>query len=166
METSYQNYATLPSAIISDGALLTIPLWAISTMVLSETYSLPPIANTTQRAVLPVHNDTVTITAQLVGLERHAWKAALELLAESSKRGTALEAYSQGKVGGLVLVTSLTIRTDMQISSLSFTVNSTKRSCIDVSMTLQHVPRPGYLDKILDLATIGVAMLADIGEYV
>jgi len=60
-------------------------------------------------------DDTVSLTGILVGPERFAWKLALETMAESAKRGSALAAMTGGKVGGLILITSMTIRTDMQV---------------------------------------------------
>jgi len=35
---------TIPSAILSDGGVLLIPLYAVTSMTLSETYHLPPLA--------------------------------------------------------------------------------------------------------------------------
>jgi len=161
--SSFQNYLTLPSLIISDG-VLTVPLWAVTQMSLSQSYHLPVIGATSQKAILPVHDDTISFSGVLVGLERSAWKFALETMAEASKRGTALQTFTGGKVGGLILVSSLTIRTDMQIKSLTFNSSVAKRDSIDVSVTMEHFPQPGMLNKLLDLATVGVSMLGDIGS--
>jgi hypothetical protein len=38
-------------------------------------------------------------------------------------------------------VSGMTVSTDMQITSLSFTHSVTRREVLDVSMTLTHVPR-------------------------
>jgi phage protein U len=157
---SYQRYLTVPSAIISDG-ILPIPLWAVTSMTLSETYHLPPIGSSGAKAIVATHDDTITLSGVLVGAERFAWKFALETLAETAKRGGALEAFTGGAVSGLILITSMTIRTDMQIESLSFTATTAKRDALDVSITLAHMPRPSALGKLLDVASIGVAALAD-----
>jgi hypothetical protein len=162
MASSYQHHLVVPSAIISDG-VVPVPLWAVTTMTLAETYHLPPIGSSGAKAVVATHDDTVTLAGVLVGPERYAWKQALETLAEASKRGSALAAMAGGKVGGLILVTSMTIRTDMQVQSLSFTVSSAKRDAIDVSITLAHMPLPGSLGKLLDVASIGIGALADWG---
>lgn len=159
---SYIAYPNVPSAVISDG-ILTVPLWAVSTMVLTETYHLPPIGSSGAKAVVDSHDDTVQLTGVLVGVERYAWKLALETLAEASKRGGALAGFTGGKVGGLVLITSMTIRTDMQVQTLTFTASATKRDAIDVSITLQHMPLPSALGKLLDAASVGVGALADWG---
>jgi phage protein U len=160
MAGSFVDYLNIPSAVISDG-ITTVPLWAVTSLQLSETYQLPPIGTTTQRAVVSVHDDSVSLSGVLVGPERYAWKLALETLAEASKRGSALAAMTGGKVGGLILVTSMTIRTDMQVQSLSFTASSAKRDALDVSISLAHLPLPSALGKLLDMASVLVGGLAD-----
>lgn len=159
---SYQNYLTIPSAIISDG-VLPVPLWAVTSIQLAETYQLPPIGTTGIKAVVATHDDKITLSGLLVGAGRYGWKLALETMAESSKRGTALASFTGGKVSGLILVTSMTIRTDMQIESLTFTASSAKRDAIEVSIVMVHMPLPGALGKLLDVASLGVAALSDIG---
>jgi phage protein U len=160
MPQSTLIYSNIPSAILSDG-VVTIPIWSVSTISLSETYHLPPVGPAGSRAIVATHDDTVTLSGVLVGPERHAWKLGLENLADSSKRGSALAAMTGGRVGGLILITSMTIRTDMQVQTLTFTASSAKRDTLDVSMTLVHMPLPGALGKLLDLASLGVAALAD-----
>ncbi|HET8922550.1 MAG TPA: hypothetical protein VFN26_06090 [Candidatus Acidoferrum sp.] len=162
MAKSFQSYLTIPSAILSDG-IITIPLWAVTMMSLSESYHLPPIGSSGAKAAVAVHDDTVTLNGVLVGPERFTWKLSLETLAESSKRGTALGGLTGGKVSGLILVTSMTIRTDMQIQSLQFSASSSKREVLDLSMTLAYMPLPGGLGKLLDLASLGIGALADFG---
>lgn len=160
--SSFQDYLTIPSAIVSDG-LLPIPLWAVTAMTLSQSYHLPPIGTSGSRAIVGSHDDTISLSGVLVGAERYAWKFALETMAEASKRGTSLEAYSQGALSGLILVTSMTIRTDMQIQSLAFSVSASRRDALNVTISMMHLPRPGALAKLLDLASVGVAALADWG---
>lgn len=162
MSTSFQEYATVPSAVISDGAL-TVPLWAVTTMTLSETYQLPPIGSTSVKAAVAVHDDTISLSGVLLGPERYIWKQALETLAEVSKRGGMISSLSGGQIAGLVLITSMTIRTDMQVQTLSFTASSGKREAIDVSVSLAYTPLPGPLGKLLDVASLGVGALADLG---
>lgn len=160
---SFLLYANIPSAIISDG-VVTIPLWSVTSMSISESYSLPPIGSSGSRAIVATHDDTISMSGVLVGEERFTWKFLLETLAEASKRGSAIEAWTMGAVTGLVLVTALTIRTDMQIQQLSFSVSSARNQVIDVTMSMKHMPRPGGLGKLLDLASIGVAALGDWGS--
>jgi len=157
---SFQQLLAIPSAIIADGPI-TVPLWAVTAMTLSESYHLPPIGTRGVRAVIGTHDDTITLSGVLVGAQRYAWKLGLETLAESGKRGSFLARTTGGKVSGLVLVTSMTIRTDMQIQSLSFTASAARRETIDVSITLAYLPLPSALGKLLDAASLGVAALAD-----
>lgn len=154
---------TKPSAIISDG-IVTIPLYAVAAMSLNETYHLPPIGSSGMRAIISTHDDTISLTGVLVGPERYAWKMSLEQLAEASKRGSALSSFTGGRFSGLILVTSMTIRTDMQVQSLGFRVSATKRGAIDVSLSMVHAPLPSALHKLLDVvnvAALGIASLAD-----
>ena len=158
--SSAQDYFTIPSAIVSDG-IVPIPLWAVTAMTLSETYQLPPIGSTGAKAVIATHDDTLSLSGVLLGPERFAWKLALETLAEASKRGSALARFSNGRLSGLIVVTSMTIRTDMHIQSLSFTATAAKRDALDVSITFAYMPLPSALGKLLDVASLGVGALAD-----
>lgn len=151
-----------PSVILSDG-VVTIPIYAVNQISLSETYHLPNIGATSVRSVVSTHDDTVSLSGLLVGPERFTQKFALELLAESSKRGTALEGLTHGAVSGLVLITSLTVRTDMQVQSLTFTASAGRRDVIDLAMTLAYMPRPGVMAKLLEGANLGVQALRDLG---
>lgn len=160
--SSYQRYGVPPSAILSDG-IVPILLYAVTTMSLTETYHLPPIGSTGARAIVSTHDDTITLSGLLVGELRYTWKLALETVAESSKRGgTKLLGFGP-KMNGLILVTAMTIRTDMQVQSLSFSVSTARRHVIETSMTLAYMPLPGALGKLLDVASLGVAALADAG---
>jgi phage protein U len=157
---SFQRYFPVPSAVISDG-IVTVPLWAVTSLSLSETYHLPPIGSAGAKAAVSTHDDSVTLSGVLIGPERFAWKLALETLAEAGKRGSAIATVSGGAVSGLILVTALTIRTDMQIQTLTFTASAAKRAALDVSIALAHMPLPGALGKLLDVASLGVAALAE-----
>lgn len=151
---------SIPSAVLADG-LMFIPLWAVSSMAVSESYHRPPLGSSFARQLVDTHDDTLTLSAALVGWDRFLWKEYLEIIAESSLRGSMLEKMSGGKAGGLILVTSMTIRTDLYMQSLSFTASATRRDVIDVSMTLIHLPRPGLLAQVLDLAAVGVGTLTE-----
>jgi hypothetical protein len=157
---SFLNEQTMPSAIISDG-VLTVALWAVTSISLNESYRLPPIGSSGAKALVATHDDTVSLTGVLVGEDRFAWKLALENLADVGKRGSAIGALTGGKQSGLVLVTSMTIRTEMQIQSLSFSSSAARRDAIDVSISMAHMPLPGAIGKLLDMATIAVPALTD-----
>jgi hypothetical protein len=111
--------------------------------------------------VVATHDDTVSLSGLLVGSERFLLKLALEALADASKRGSALAAATGGQVSGLILVTAMTIRTDMQVQSLSFTASAARKDVLEVSISMAHMPLPGALGKLLDLASLGVSSLAD-----
>lgn len=160
MAASFQKYANVPSAILSDG-LIPIPLWAVTTMQLSEKFHMPAIGQSGSRAIASVHDDSVQLTGLLIGPERYVWKLALEQMAEVGRRGSALAKFTGGKVSGLVLVTSMTIRTDMQIEDLTFTASAAKRDTLDVGIRLVHMPLPGPLSKLLDVVSLGIGALAD-----
>ena len=68
--------------------------------------------------IVAAHDDTISLSGLLVGPQRFTFKFMLETMADLSKRGTAIERITRGGVSGLTLVTSMTIRTDMQIQSL------------------------------------------------
>jgi hypothetical protein len=157
---SFQTFLAIPSAILSDG-IITVPLWAVTAMTLSESYHLPPIGSTGIRAVIGTHDDTMTLSGVLVGPTRSAWKLGLETLAESGKRGSFLARRTGGKLGGLILVTALTIRTDIQIQSLSFSISAAKRDALDVSISLAHLPLPSAQSKLLVYGSAAVAALGD-----
>jgi hypothetical protein len=55
----------------------------------------------------------------------------------------------------------MTIRTDLQVQSLSFSASAGKRGVIDVSIGLVHMPLPGSLTKILEVGSLGIGALAD-----
>lgn len=155
---------TLPSAIISDGtSLMTIPLYAVSTISLNEAYHLPPIGATGSRALVSTHDDTLSLNGLLVGPERFRQKVQLETLAETGRRGSALQLATGGRVSGLIVVTSLTIRTDMHVQSLSFTASAGRREVLDVAISFIHLPLPGALAKLLDVASLAVTSLTDWG---
>lgn len=162
MPESFQRYQAIPSAVIHDATLTTIvPLYAVNTMTLTESYHLPPVGSSTARAIVATHDDTLTLTGLLVGPERFAQKFTLERLAESSKRGGFLGAGGNGTLTGLVVETAMTIRAEMQVQSLTFTASAARRDVLEVSVTMQHMPLPGALGTLLDAASVRVAALAD-----
>jgi hypothetical protein len=160
MPASFQHDLTLPSAVVSDG-LVSVPLYAVTSMTLGESYHLPPIGSSTARAIVASHDDTLSLNGLLVGPERFESKLLLEDLAESSKRGGFITTATSGRVTGLIVVTSMTIRTDMQVQNLTFTVTAGRREVIEVALVMQHMPLPSVLGKLLDAASLGVGALAD-----
>ena len=158
--SSYQSYLHTPSAILSDG-IVPVPLWSVTQMTIEETYFLPQIGGTSRKAAVASHDDTIALTAVLLGPERFIWKLALENLAEASRRGTALSKLTHGAVGGLILISSATIRTDLAVTGLTITISATRREALDVSLRMAHLARPGSLAKLLDVASVGIGALTD-----
>jgi hypothetical protein len=160
---SFHFYEGMPSAILTDG-LVPVPLYAVTAMTLTETYQLPPIGSSAARALVDTHHDTISLTGLLLGKERFAWKLALETIAESSKRGGAGITAGLSALGldisGAILVTALTIRTDLQVQSLTFAAAAAKRDAIDVTIQLAHMPPPGARSKLLDMASVAISTLA------
>jgi phage protein U len=161
MSASFQFEAGKPAAIVSDGRLL-VPIYGVTSLTLSESYHLPPIGSSGVKAIVGTHEDTISLSGMLVGAERFQQKLDLEHLADVGKRGSFVAAVSAGRINGLILVTAMTIRTDMQIQSLSFAATAAKRDVLDVSISLEHMPLPGPLGKLLDVAQVGVGGLKDV----
>lgn len=161
MVSSYQDYLRTPSAVLFDG-YLPVPLWAVSSMSIEASYALPQVGGGTQRVALPAHDDSISLTAVLLGPERFAWKTALENAAEASRFGTALSPKRAGLGSGLALVTAATIRTNLAVQSLSFSLTAARQDTIDVTMRLLHLPPPGSRARLLDTASLAVGALADV----
>lgn len=162
-ERSFHYYDGMPAAVITDG-LVPVLLYAVTAMTISETYQLPPIGSSASRVLVDTHHDTITLSGLLLGQERFVWKLALETIAESGRRGgagitAALSALGMD-ISGVILITAMTIRTDMQIQSLTFGATAARRDAIDVTVTLAHLPPPGARSKLLDMASVGVSSLA------
>jgi hypothetical protein len=162
VSNSYQRFDAIPAAILFDG-VVPLPIYAVTQMTLTEQYHLPPIGSKGARAIVSTHDDTISLTGLLVGPTRYAMKALLETMAETSKRGTKLFVVGPA-MSGLVLVTAMTIRTNMQITKLTFGATTAKRQTLDVGIELAYVPPPPSLTgKLLDLASVAVGALADAG---
>jgi hypothetical protein len=156
----FEPYLHTPSAVLSDG-IVPVPLWAVTQLSLDSTYFVPQVGGTRRRVAVVSHDDSLSLSAVLLGPLRFTWKVALENLAESSRQGTALSRITDGSQSGLVLITTATIRTDLAVQSLTFSQSAQRRDTLDVTMRLLHLPRPGSLAKLLDVSSIGVGALTD-----
>lgn len=154
------EFQQLPAALIVDLPLF-IPLFAVSRLTLTEAYSLPPVGANAYRTATTASTDTVSLSALLVGPQRFLWKKDLELLAASSRRGGSLGAWTGGAVGGVILVTRLVTRINMQISDLTFTASAQRRDTLEVSVNLRHVPRPGPVDALVDVGATAAMSTAE-----
>jgi hypothetical protein len=162
MSNSFQRFDAIPAAILFDG-VVPLPIYAVTQMTLTEQYHLPPIGSKGARAIVSTHDDTISLSGMLVGPTRYAMKALLETMAETSKRGTKLFVVGPA-MSGLVLVTAMTIRLNMQITKLTFGATTAKRQTLDVGIELAYVPpASSLLGKLLDLGSVAVGALADVG---
>jgi hypothetical protein len=151
-----EEFLHLPSAVLI-ALPLAVPLFAVSRMALSESYALPPVGAAAFRAATTASTDVVSLTALLVGPQRLLWKKDLEVIAAASRTGSALGFLPDG----ITLVSTLVTRTHMQVTDLSFTVSAQRIDCIEVSVTLRHVPKPGPLDALVDLGATAVSSVVE-----
>ena len=119
------------------------------------------LAATSRRVALPAHDDSIGLSAVLIGPLRMGWKTALENIAEASRYGTVISPKTGGLGTGLVLVSSATVRTNLAVQSLSFSFTAARRDTIDLTMRLVHLPPPGSLTRLIDVTAIGVGALTD-----
>jgi hypothetical protein len=132
----------------------TVPLLLVQSMSVSEGYRIERIAGSSfSQAVAPT-TKTIAIEAMLVGPDRLVLKKELEALALVSRVLVAAAAPALA-VSGIPVVSGLTISLDMQITDLRFHQSVQKRDALDVSLTLQHVPRSSksaIAGEVADLA--------------
>jgi hypothetical protein len=159
--SSFAPYLHTPSAVLFDG-FIPVPLWAVTQLSVASTYSVPAIGGTSRRVALPAHDDTIALSAVLIGPLRLEWKTALENIAEASRFGTVLSPKAGGIGTGLVLVSAATVRTNLAVQSMSFSFTAARRDTIDVAMSLVHLPPPGSFSRLIDVASIGVGVLTDV----
>jgi phage protein U len=155
-ESFWADHPVQPSAILTD-LLVWVPLFAVDRMTLTESYRMPPVGSAGLRAAVGNSEDRVQLSGLLIGEMRFVWKQALELLADLSRRGGSLGMLTGGGVNGLFLVTKLAVKLDMQVTSLTFTASAQRRDALDVSIGLQHVPRPGAQHLLVDLGATAVS---------
>jgi hypothetical protein len=160
MTSSFAPYLHTPSAVLFDG-IVPVPLWAVTQMSIDASYSVPPVGGSNRRVALPTHDDTIALSAVLIGPLRLEWKTALENIAEASRFGTTITPKTGGLGTGLVLVSSATVRTNLAVQSLGFSLSAARRDTIDVTIRLIHLPPPGSLTRLLDISSIAVGALTD-----
>ncbi|MFJ8675623.1 hypothetical protein [Streptomyces sp. NPDC093589] len=150
------EFQSLPAAIITDG-LLAVPLFAVQRLTVTERYTLPPIGTPSFRAAVGNANETASLSALLIGPQRHAWKQGLELMANFAKRGGALGRFTGGKSAGLVLATRMSVRMNMHVTELSFTASSQRLDTTEVTIGLQHVAPPGPVDLLVGAGALAAS---------
>jgi phage protein U len=124
-----------------------VPLFAVTSMTLKESFKLPELGKADKKSQwLGKVEDDVTIDGALIGPDRFFYKAALEVMADLS---ILLNAFVPVPgLGGIVLVSGLTVLTEMQISDLKFTQTSQDFGSIGVSISLKHCPR-GLIGQVI-----------------
>jgi hypothetical protein len=142
-----------------------VPLFYVQNITMSEGYRIERIAGSKFSQAIAPTTKTISIDATLLGRERLLMKKALEVMALTSRAMVAAMAPIFG-VTGIPVVTGFTISLDMQITDLRFTQSVQKRDALDVSITLQYVPRSSLniiLSEALDLALAAGSVAIPIG---
>lgn len=131
-----------------------VPLLYVQSMTINEGYQIQRIAGSKFMQALKPTTKSIAIEAMLIGPERILLKKALEAMALTSRTLVAATAPALA-VTGIPVVSGLTISLDMQITSLRFSQSAQKRDALDVSISLEHVPRSSLtaiLGEVADLA--------------
>jgi hypothetical protein len=134
-----------------------VPLFTVTSMTLNEGYKVARIAGSTLAQLVAPTTKTITLEAVLLGSTRLIVKKGLEAMALTS-RALAAAAAPGMKLAGLPVVSGLTISVDMQITAVRFTQSNQKRDAIDVSISMEYVPRSSLsaiVGEALDMALAG-----------
>lgn len=134
-----------------------VPLLYVQSMSMNEGYRIERIAGSSFSQAIAPTTKTISIEAMLVGPGRMLQKKQLEALALSSRMLVATTAAALA-IAGIPVVSGLTISLDMQITDLRFNQSIQKRDAIDVSISLQHVPRASALSIVGEIADLALAV--------
>jgi phage protein U len=123
-----------------------VPLYAVTNMTLQESFQIPEIGKGDKSQWLGKVGYSVSIQGMLVGPERFRYKVALETMADLSMvLGSLVPVPS---LGGIPLVSGLTVLSDMQINILNFTQTNQEFEAISVSISLKHCPK-GFVAEMI-----------------
>ncbi|MFI9047311.1 hypothetical protein [Streptomyces sp. NPDC053427] len=117
-----------------------VPLFTVTSLSLDEGYQVARIAGSRLAQLVAPTTRTISVEAVLVGRTRLLAKKGLEALALTSRVLAAATAPAMS-LAGIPVVCGMTVSLDMQITNLRFTQSNQKRDAIDVSITLEQVPR-------------------------
>ena len=134
-----------------------VPLLYVQSMTITEGYRIERIMGSRFSQATQPTNKTIAIEAVLLGPSRLVQKKALEALALTSRLLVSAAAPTLAATG-IPVVSGLTVSLDMQITDLRFTSSVSKRDALDVSLTLQHVPRSSVTAVISEVADLGLAV--------
>jgi hypothetical protein len=133
-----------------------VPLFYVQSMSISEGYKFQRIAGSKFTQAISPTTKKITIEAVLLGRERLLLRKALEYLALTSRLLVSTLAPAL-KITGIPVVSGLTIALDMQITDLRFNQSAQKKEALDVSITLEHVPRSSLLAILGEVADLALA---------
>ncbi|WP_030760455.1 hypothetical protein [Streptomyces griseus] len=131
-----------------------VPLFTVTSLTLGEGYQVARIAGSRLTQLVAPTTRTISVEAVLIGRTRLLSKKGLETMALTS-RALAGSTAPLMKLAGLPVVCGMTVSLDMQITSLRFTQSNQKRDAVDVTISLEQVPRSSLtaiLGEALDLA--------------
>jgi hypothetical protein len=132
-----------------------VQLLYVQSMTINEGYRIERIMGSRFSQATQPTNKTIVIEAVLPGPDRLARKQALEAVALTSRLLVATLAPAVAV--GVPVVSGLTISLDMQVTELRFTQSVAKRDALDVSITLQQVPRSSLSAVLGAVADLGLA---------
>lgn len=134
-----------------------VPLFHVQSMTMNQGYRIERIMGSRWSQATQPTVKTIAIEAVLVGPDRLLTKKALEAMALTS-RALAAAAAPLLAVTGIPVVSGMTISLDMQITDLRITHSTMKREALDVSLSLQHVPRSNLSALAGEAADIALAV--------
>ena len=134
-----------------------VPLLYVQSMSISEGYHIERIAGSKFSQAIAPTTKTITIEAMLLGPTRLLAKKGLELMALTSRVMVAAAAPALA-VTGIPVVSGMTISLDMQVTDLRFSQSVQKRDALDVSITLQYVPRSNLTTILGEAADLALAV--------
>jgi hypothetical protein len=135
----------------------TVPLFHVQSMTLNQGYRIERIMGSRWSQATQPNVKTIAIEAVLIGPDRLLVKKALEAMALTSRALAAAAAPLLG-LAGIPVISGMTISLDMQITDLRISASTTKREALDVSMTLQHVPRSNLSALAGEAADLALAV--------
>lgn len=145
-----------------------VPMMAVTSYSVKEGYETAALAPSIgPGAFLQLTQPTaktITVTAELLGPWR-AMRPALEAMALTSRGLSSLLGPVEA-LAGVPVVTSTSVHSDMQITSLTFEESTTKRNTIVVSIELKHAPRRTETAAFTLGADVAIAVQVPIIESV
>jgi hypothetical protein len=134
-----------------------VPLFHVQSMTMSQGYRIERIMGSRWSQATQPTVKTISIEAILIGPGRLLIKKSLEAMALTSRALVAAAAPLLA-VAGIPVVSGMTISLDMQITDLRITHSNSKREALDVSISLQHVPRSNVSALAGEVADLALAV--------